>query len=251
MALHPGTVATPLTARYLGRHPSVPPETAASEPARRHRRLDPGRHRRLLRLGREPDPLVTRFRRLTRDGRRVTGWRLRRRKRGGDGRERSVRATCEGEAAGRPPPASGRSRTGRRRRSDLRAADADDAGVVATRLRRRQAPVGPARRPHHAAPRRPRPPPRLRADLALARGPARRARGGSDRVPHQRRSARGLRRDPSRNAGAGDRRQARAADRLGEHRRPARPQPVRGRRDRAPGDDRGARLSGLLSASSS
>lgn len=29
VALHPGTVATPLTARYLSRHPSVPPEEAA------------------------------------------------------------------------------------------------------------------------------------------------------------------------------------------------------------------------------
>lgn len=28
-ALHPGTVQTPLTARYLGRHPAVPPEEAA------------------------------------------------------------------------------------------------------------------------------------------------------------------------------------------------------------------------------
>lgn len=29
VALHPGTVATPFTAKYLGRHPSVPPEEAA------------------------------------------------------------------------------------------------------------------------------------------------------------------------------------------------------------------------------
>jgi NAD(P)-dependent dehydrogenase (short-subunit alcohol dehydrogenase family) len=29
VALHPGTVATPFTEKYLGRHPSVPPETAA------------------------------------------------------------------------------------------------------------------------------------------------------------------------------------------------------------------------------
>ena len=29
LALHPGTVATPFTAKYLGRHPSVPPEKAA------------------------------------------------------------------------------------------------------------------------------------------------------------------------------------------------------------------------------
>ncbi len=29
VALHPGTVATPFTERYLGRHPSVPPEEAA------------------------------------------------------------------------------------------------------------------------------------------------------------------------------------------------------------------------------
>ena len=29
VALHPGTVATPLTARYAGAHPTVPPETAA------------------------------------------------------------------------------------------------------------------------------------------------------------------------------------------------------------------------------
>jgi len=29
VALHPGTVATPLTERYLGRHPAVPPETSA------------------------------------------------------------------------------------------------------------------------------------------------------------------------------------------------------------------------------
>lgn len=29
LAVHPGTVTTPLTARYLGRHPSVPPEVAA------------------------------------------------------------------------------------------------------------------------------------------------------------------------------------------------------------------------------
>ena len=28
-ALHPGTVTTPLTEKYLGRHPSVPPETSA------------------------------------------------------------------------------------------------------------------------------------------------------------------------------------------------------------------------------
>lgn len=30
LALHPGTVATPLTAKYLGRHKSVPPEEAAA-----------------------------------------------------------------------------------------------------------------------------------------------------------------------------------------------------------------------------
>ena len=30
VALHPGTVATPLTRRYLGRHPAVPPEEAAA-----------------------------------------------------------------------------------------------------------------------------------------------------------------------------------------------------------------------------
>jgi len=29
-ALHPGTVATPFTRKYLGRHPSVPPEVAAT-----------------------------------------------------------------------------------------------------------------------------------------------------------------------------------------------------------------------------
>lgn len=29
-ALHPGTVQTPLTARYLGRHPAVPPDQAAA-----------------------------------------------------------------------------------------------------------------------------------------------------------------------------------------------------------------------------
>jgi NAD(P)-dependent dehydrogenase (short-subunit alcohol dehydrogenase family) len=29
VALHPGTVATPFTEKYLGRHPAVPPETAA------------------------------------------------------------------------------------------------------------------------------------------------------------------------------------------------------------------------------
>lgn len=29
VALHPGTVATPLTRRYLGRHPAVPPQEAA------------------------------------------------------------------------------------------------------------------------------------------------------------------------------------------------------------------------------
>ena len=29
VALHPGTVTTPLTEKYLGRHPSVPPETCA------------------------------------------------------------------------------------------------------------------------------------------------------------------------------------------------------------------------------
>lgn len=29
VALHPGTVATPFTEKYLGRHPSVPPEEAA------------------------------------------------------------------------------------------------------------------------------------------------------------------------------------------------------------------------------
>ena len=29
MALHPGTVQTPFTEKYLGRHPSVPAEEAA------------------------------------------------------------------------------------------------------------------------------------------------------------------------------------------------------------------------------
>ena len=29
VALHPGTVATPFTEDYLGRHPAVPPEEAA------------------------------------------------------------------------------------------------------------------------------------------------------------------------------------------------------------------------------
>ncbi len=29
MALHPGTVATDFTAKYVGRHPAVPPDEAA------------------------------------------------------------------------------------------------------------------------------------------------------------------------------------------------------------------------------
>ncbi|WP_424990657.1 SDR family NAD(P)-dependent oxidoreductase [Fluviibacterium sp. S390] len=42
VALHPGTVATPLTRAYAGRHPTVPPEDAAQNLLKVINGLDPG-----------------------------------------------------------------------------------------------------------------------------------------------------------------------------------------------------------------